>query len=164
MEKKFSCRTYFPLLVNAYSSTFKYTFYANQLVEIVVIKGGYDSGGGSLNASFDETCYNCKKLRKVLFGNNGAGIANSNLTETSFRGCTELEEISTISVHAGQRLNLSDSAKFRISCVEKIVDVSKVATEGKPSTITLHPDVYAQCTEELLAAAAAKNIIISTTE
>lgn len=137
-------------------------FSGNAIVEQINIKGGYDSGGGSINISLYTSFYNCKNLKRITFGN-GEASANMNVENNSFFGCSSLERISNFRLNQGGNiLNLSYSPKFEIDCIEKCVKQND--TFAKENSIILHPDVYSQCTEELLAAAAAKNIIISTTE
>lgn len=93
---------------------------------------------------------NCTKLKRVF---DEIQYFVDNLT---FQGCKALEDVR---LRVSGSANFTDSPHLSIESIEYMVNKS-LATG--PITITLHPDAYARVTEEILAAAAAKNITIAT--
>lgn len=155
-------RTYFPLVHpyhDAGGSNLSKTFYGNVMVQVVRIVGGYSYGG--IHAHLDNTFNGCTALRRVIFGD-GRGVGDLKCHAGSFAGCVNLERIDRFDFWTGgQTLDLSMAPKFQIDCIESCVN-SQTAHEGWSNTLILHPDVFAQCTEELMAEAATKYITITT--
>lgn len=100
--------------------------------------------------------YACKNLHTI----NGLLLSPSykQITSNAFKMCEKLKNVQIKNLNAD--IVFADSPLLSIESLTYIV---QNAANTTPITITLHPDVYAQCTDELLAAATAKNIIISTT-
>lgn len=93
---------------------------------------------------------NCTKLKRVF---DEIHYLKDNNT---FQGCKALEDVR---LRVSGSANFTDSPHLSIESIEFMVNKS-LATG--PITITLHPDAYARVTEDILAAAAAKNITIAT--
>lgn len=163
MAKLFLQRTYFPLTYPNYEAqavAFKQTFAYNTMVEAVNIKGGYYPG--NLHLHLRETFRGCKSLRRVIFGDGSSGRSNFKCDSLSFDGCVNLERIDRFAFWAGGNiLDLSMAPKFQIDCIESCVN--DAYSNDNNNTLVLHPDVYAQCSEELLSLAAEKQITIATT-
>ena len=104
---------------------------------------------------------NCPKLR-VIEGNIIAPFA---VVDSAFNLCSSLEEVRIIRL--SKSISFSDSPKLsRASFICLVAN----ATNTKPITITVHPDVYAKLTDEanaewhqVLIDAAAKDITFATT-
>lgn len=162
MRKQFYLRTYFPLQYAGYEAgagIFTKTFYYNKIVEVAHIKGGYSPGG--IHIALSDTFRGCTNLRRVMFGD-GNGWASIQCGATAFEGCTKLERIDKFSFWVGgQTLDLSMAPKFQIDCIETCV-AGNDSRKDLLNTLVLHPDVFAQCTEELMAKAATKYITITT--
>ncbi len=162
MRRQFYLRTYFPLQYAGYecvSAAFSKAFYYNNIVEVAHIKGGYSPGG--IHIPLSDTFRGCTNLRRVMFGG-GDGRASFQCGATAFEGCVNLERIDRFDFWTGfQTLDLSMAPKFQIDCIETCVNLNH-NREDWPNTIVLHPDVFAQCTEELMAKAATKYITITT--
>ena len=75
----------------------------------------------------------------------------------AFRLCLSLEEVRIKDL--AKSLNLESSPKLSLDSVDFMV---QNAANTSPITITLHTDVFAKLTGELLAAAAEKNITLTT--
>lgn len=93
---------------------------------------------------------NCPKLKRVF---DEIQYFVDNLT---FQGCKALEDVR---LRVSGSANFTDSPHLSIESIEYMVNKS-LATG--PITITLHPDAYARVTDDIFAAAAAKNITIAT--
>lgn len=93
---------------------------------------------------------NCTKLKRVF--------DEIHYLEDShtFQGCKALEDVR---LRVSGSIRLADSPRLSIESIEYMVN-NNLAT--KAITITLHPDAYARVTDNILAAAAAKNITIAT--
>lgn len=74
----------------------------------------------------------------------------------AFNNCYHLEYVKIRCL--GSSLSLKGCPKFDMDCLKYIVDNAI----GSDITITLHPDAYARVTDDIFAAAAAKNITIAT--
>ncbi len=158
MKPRMFARTYFTLLAPGYEgANFAETFLGNEIVEAVDIAGGYSSGG--IHIGLASTFKGCKRLRRVSFGG-GKGWGSIRCNTNAFAGCVNLERIDEFGFWAGdQTLDLSMAPKFEVDCIERAV---AAAGTQHQNAIILHPDVFAKCSPELLAAAAAKNITITT--
>lgn len=72
-----------------------------------------------------------------------------------------LEEVTVQIEYASNAVvSLQGSPNLSLASLQYMVDNSKNVTSA---TVTLHPDAYARLTEELIAAAAEKNIVFATT-
>ncbi len=118
-----------------------------RFLEEAIFKDGYYIGQAS------RAFYGCGKLRILSFPE------TSPITELSemFTSCVALEEL-TPPNFAGN-ISLSESSKLSLASIKRLIER---AAAGKGITITLHHDAYARVTDDILAAAAAKNITIAT--
>lgn len=97
---------------------------------------------------------NCESL-KYIYGTLVFG-SGSNLSGV-FEYCQSLEEVRIKNL--GKSLQIAQSPKLSLDSVAFMV---QNAANTSPITITLHTDVFAKLTGELLAAAAEKNITLTT--
>ena len=93
---------------------------------------------------------NCTKLKRVF---DEIHYLEDNNT---FQGCKALEDVR---LRVSGSIRFADSPRLSIESIEYMVN-NNLAT--KAITITLHPDAYARVTDDIFAAAAAKNITIAT--
>ena len=95
--------------------------------------------------------YGCRKLREIL--------TPIQLTDypIKFQECAALEWV--VFWQLSQNVDLRDSPLIRTDALAKTV---ADAANTSATTITLHPDAYARVTDDIFAAAAAKNITIAT--
>lgn len=102
---------------------------------------------------------NCKKLRKI----NGIIYPYSE-TELggAFINCYELEEVRVFNLC--RNISFADSPKLSLESISYMINKSFFGKQPSPITITLHPEAYARLTDELIAAAAEKQITFATTE
>ena len=158
MKPRMFARTYFTLLAPGYEgANFAETFLGNEIVEAVDIAGGYSPGG--IHIGLVSTFNGCKRLRRVSFGG-GKGWGSIRCNTNAFAGCVNLERIDEFGFWAGgQTLDLSMAPKFEVDCIERAV---AAAGTQHQNAIILHPDVFAKCSPELLAAAETKTITITT--
>ena len=100
---------------------------------------------------------NVRRIVPIIRDN---GVPNTNNNALGWNGafgnCTRLEYVKISRL--GSSLSLKGCPKFDMDCLKYIVDNAK----GSDITITLHPDAYARVTDDIFAAAAAKNITIAT--
>lgn len=97
---------------------------------------------------------NCEHLKYIY----GALAFTSNVNVSgAFDFCLSLEEVRIKNL--AKSLNLASSPKLSLDSVAFMV---QNAANTSPITITLHTDVFAKLTGELLAAAAEKNITLTT--
>ena len=94
----------------------------------------------------------CTKLRRI----EDVIYYNSEFI-TTFYHCYALEYLRLARIKYS--VDLSDCSKLSSDSVAYIV---ANADNTKAITITLHPDAYARVTDDIFAAAAAKNITIAT--
>lgn len=97
-------------------------------------------------------CFN-NALRKII----GAITAIGNL---NLNPLPALEDVTVKLINTTKTVSLQGSPNLSLASLQYMVDKSKDVTSA---TVTLHPDAYARLTEELIAAAAEKNIVFATT-
>lgn len=104
--------------------------------------------------------YGSNKLKEIK------GIYNLEL-DTSYKkhfyngieNCNTIERLKVINLF--KSIYLGNASNFNIDCVDFMVENAKTVDAGQ--TITLHPNVYAQVSDELFGKASNKNITIATT-
>lgn len=144
-------RTLFPIHATGTLHRLQNTFTHMENLEVLVIEKSWIAVNGAAWAfSY------CKKLREIK------GVIGIQLqggygpSENMFLDATALEEVR---VSTDQSLKFTSSPRLSLASVQYLV---ANARNAKAITITLHPDAYARVTEDILAAAAAKNITIAT--
>ena len=139
-------RTHLPRIGGAQAAIAGSTFYgclSIETVELINMKVG------------DYAFHNCRKLKRVCVNPPYAYSINS-ATHEAFTGCVALEEIRG-SIRENNPVSFADSPLLSIESIKHMIDH---AMNTAPITITLHPEAYARMTDELFAAAIAKNITI----
>lgn len=96
----------------------------------------------------------CKRLREIVGGILLA--ANAQIAD-AFNQCLSLEIVKLKNLAAD--ISLADSPKLRLDSIAYMVDN---ATNTAPITITLHAEAYVRLTDDLIAAAADKQISFAT--
>lgn len=105
----------------------------------------------------------CAKLREI----HGELKIHSQCTDWSyaFKNCVNLVSFKFILRYDFRKsvvISLSDSPLLSLETIEYLV--ANALAQSQPVSITLHPEAYARVTDEVFAAALAKNIVITTTE
>ena len=103
-------------------------------------------------ANCDGMFYNCYKLREILTP------IHLTTSPIKFPSCKALEWVVFWSL--SQNVDLRDSPLIRTDALAETI--AKAPNGSSGVTITLHPDAYARVTDDIFAAAAAKNITIAT--
>jgi len=119
--------------------------FADSSVEEVVMSGG----PGTLSAVGEKTFEFASRLRVIR------GYIQCYNIVPSFKGCVALEEVTLDSVR--KSVSFADSPNLSLASIARMVDSGSSGV-----TITLHATAFARLTEEILAAAATKNITITT--
>ena len=119
--------------------------FADSSVEEVVMSGG----PGTLSAVGEKTFEFASRLHVIR------GYIQCYNIVPSFKGCVALEEVTLSSVR--KSVSFADSPNLSLASIARMVDSGSSGV-----TITLHATAFARLTEEILAAAAAKNITITT--
>lgn len=114
--------------------------------------------GSFVRSDFFRAFYGCTKLRVLKFGY--TSVITGTFAE-AFAGCKALEDFTPPYFWASMKLY--DSPRLSVESLERII-ARATPPEGdtKGITITLHADAFARLTDELLAAAAEKNITLTT--
>ena len=114
--------------------------------------------GSFVRSDFFRAFYGCTKLRVLKFGY--TSVITGTFAE-AFAGCKALEDFTPPCFWASMKLY--DSPKLSVESLERII-ARATPPEGdtKGITVTLHADAFAKLTGELLAAAAEKNITLTT--
>ena len=120
-------------------------FLSSQVEEVYFING--------FAQKLEKTFYGCNKLKKITIPTNQP----IHSVYLPFVNCSALETI--VGLKTSVSLELTSSPKLSLDSVSEIV---RLAANSSPITITLHPDAYARVTDDIFAAAAAKNITIAT--
>lgn len=119
--------------------------FADSSVEEVVMSGG----PGTLSAVGEKTFEFASRLRVIR------GYIQCYNIVPSFKGCVALEEVTLDSVR--KSISFADSPNLSLASIARMVDSGSSGV-----TITLHATAFTRLTEEILAAAATKNITITT--
>lgn len=119
--------------------------FADSSVEEVVMSGG----PGTLSAVGEKTFEFASRLRVIR------GYIPCYNIVPSFKGCVALEEVTLSSVR--KSVSFADSPNLSLASIARMVDSGSSGV-----TITLHATAFTRLTEEILAAAATKNITITT--
>lgn len=93
------------------------------------------------------------RLRRIIGVTTAVGNLNLNPLPA-------LEDVTVKLIDTTETVSLQGSPNLSLASLQYMVDN---ANGVKPATVTLHPDAYARLTEELIAAAAEKNIVFATT-
>ena len=142
------CRTLLPLRLLTSSANLS-EFYSGCKAEIIRVTYGQTLWTSSLYAAFND----CTKLRRI----ENDIYCSVNSFVMAFRHCYALEYL-----HLGSlsySLDLSDCSKLSLDSISFLI---ANRSGSSAITITLHPDAYARVTDDIFAAAAAKNITIAT--
>lgn len=99
-------------------------------------------------------CQDCVKLRKIIGIINVSGC--SSLGKMFTGGLPLLESVKIMGLKTA--LDLSALPKLDMESLQYLIDNSKVTTSA---TVTLHADVYAKLTDEMIASATAKKITLA---
>ena len=143
------CRTLLPLQLVTSSANLA-EFYSGCKAEIIRVTYGQSLWVTTLFAAFND----CTKLRRI----ENDIYCSANSFAMAFRHCYALEYLHLGSIQYS--LDLSDCSKLSLDSISYIVTNASNGSSG--ITITLHPDAYARVTDDIFAAAAAKNITIAT--
>lgn len=130
------------------------TFYGcSNLETFMCYRPGMDEKWTSIKVRICSGMFsNCRKLREIL--------TPIKLTSypIKFKGCVALEWV--VFWDLSQNVDLKDSPLIRADALAETIAEAPNGSSGV--TITLHPDAYARVTDDIFAAAAAKNITIAT--
>lgn len=151
-------RALFPIKLSAWAfgqSNFSRRYFGCKELEEVVFLRDY---GSFVNNSFYRAFYDCLKLRVLKF--DYTSVATCTFGE-AFNNCYALEDFTPPCFW--RNIVLSDSPRLSVASLECII-ARATPPEGdtKGITITLHADAFARMTDEILSAAAAKNITLTT--
>ena len=124
-----TARTHRPILSYMLVSSGDNTFNG---ASFEVIEAGPISCGENL-------CRNCTLLRRINVYSINNNTQGQNLD--SWTGCSKLEDISFSAIYR-RSFSLKDSPLLSLATMQQIA--SKIAAEGEPFTVTVHPDVYAK--------------------
>ncbi|WP_418991855.1 collagen-like triple helix repeat-containing protein [Alistipes sp.] len=152
-------RATFAPLAGGYNETCDvYCAFYRSNIEIAVIASGVSNSADCFNG--------CQKLRAIYGYGISAGKRIDYLNVTNLAGyhalsmftnCPALERVNLMNVKAN--FNMVASSRLELACVEYMVENAANTTA---ITLTFHPQVYAQLSDELKTAAAAKNIALAT--
>ena len=147
------CRTLLATITYGSQEDYSAMYQFCRGLETIRIEGGYgkDAEVGVSNLYY--FCGGCNALREV-YGVFSLKTAN---VQTPTYGTPNLEGFYIKDLHGDLRM---DAPKWRLDCIEYAV---ANATNTSPITITLHPDAYARLTDELIIAAAEKQITFAST-
>ena len=132
-------------------------FQANKALEVAVLPQYYID---SVHTSkMRDTWNGCTKLREIK------NIIKAPQIQTNYDGfygtftnCDSLETVWLKQVY--DSVDFRHSPKLRIDCIRYLIEN---AANPNAMTLTLHPTAYARVTDELIAAAAEKQITIAST-
>ena len=142
------CRTLLPLIM-ATSTANLAELYMRCQAEVIRVTYEQSLWTGRLYAAF---AY-CTKLRRI---ETDIYITENSFT-MAFTNCYALEHLHIWGL--GYSLDLKDCSKLSLDSISFLI-ANRSGSSG--ITITLHPDAYARVTDDIFAAAAAKNITIAT--
>lgn len=141
-------RTMLPLTFDQWTIQSSYgLFLSSPLLEVVALKIRISDMRNMFS--------NCRKLRKI-YGYIYTAAQSASLTG-GFNGCEALEEVAIF--YLNQSISFSDSPRLSLKSIKFMVDNAR---NTAAITITLHPEAYARLTDELIAAAAEKQITFAT--
>ncbi len=142
------CRTLLPLIMATTTANLA-EFYSGCKAEIIRVTYGQSLWVSKLYAAFND----CTKLRRI----ENVIYCSANSFTMAFRHCYALEYLHLGAIQYS--LDLSDCSKLSLDSISFLI---ANRSGSSAITITLHPDVYARVTDDIFAAAAAKNITIAT--
>lgn len=147
-------KTLFPINTDSFLGT-NYLEAFTGCYNLVAVKFITASNYPIVNISSGQNMFkNCESL-KYIYGTLVFGSGSS--LSGVFEYCQSLEEVRIKNL--AKSLNLASSPKLSLDSLAFIVQNS---TNTSPITITLHADAFARLTDEILSAAAAKNITLTT--
>lgn len=150
-------RTYFPAIFMSYEGTFSVARMFRNQVNMVAcpgIFGGYGISGGRIWGNADQMFDGCTNLRIITNSMKFHAKSNAN----AFRDCIALEDIRLEGLN--RSISFSDSPSLNAASISYMI--AQALINNSPFTITLHPTAYARVTEEIFAAATAKQITIAS--
>lgn len=143
-----SPRALFP--INVYLGTISMILYANPNIEMLYFSGAHNN---SLVADINHCFGGAVKLKKIFGRLDISGVpANRDIGAAPM-----LEEIPIFNIK--QNLIMKGCPKLSLASLQRLVTNASNTTA---ITVTVHPDVFAKLTDELIAAAAGKNISFAT--
>ena len=152
--KNSKLRTTFPLRIGTPASSCSiWGMFSNSTkLETLAILGGIAYIKPML-AAFDR-CSSLRKIDGTLYVRDCSVVSDFN---NAFKGCTALEDVRISQL--GYDISFADSPLLSLGSISYLI---AQRAGSKTITITLHPDAYARVTDDIFAAAAAKNITIAT--
>ena len=145
-------RTTFPLRIGgSYTCNIQGMFSGSTKLETLVMSGLANIR--PMLSAF-ERCTSLRKIDGALYVRDcstASDIANA------FKGCAALEDVRIAALRCD--ISFADSPLLTIGSISPLI---AQRAGSNPFTITLHPDAYARVTDDIFAAAAAKNITIAT--
>ena len=151
MFRDLDVRTLFPITILEWTEC-NMMFMLMSRVKAIVFDGR--AVYGKTWARAFEGCENLEVIKGGILMQSATGAGGSG---GMFTGCKALKEVWLINL--SDDISLYASAMLSYDSIDYMVSN---AANTKPITITLHADAFAQCTPELLAKAAEKNITITT--
>ncbi|MCM1068249.1 MAG: hypothetical protein NC418_11820 [Muribaculaceae bacterium] len=162
LYRNFKGRTMFPITFHRSGGiglSAEYLCTYNCFIQVIA----FANSGGDAD-SFKNFALNCDNLHAVI------GLTLSRYTArpftNAFKGCRKLEHVWIRGVWAD--IDFSDSPLLSIASLEYMVansfNVDNAHGRTDSTTLTLHPSAYARLTDELIAAAAERQITFATTE
>lgn len=104
--------------------------------------------------NFFNCCHKLRKVNGVFYPTSSANIAGA------FNKCYALEEIRFFNLC--KSISFADSPNLSLESISYMIARSFYGKNPTPITITLHADAYARVTEDIFAAATAKQITIAS--
>lgn len=144
-------KAFFPIVSSGATST--YGMYSGQSKVRVVQLGQYNGRLSSSNAGY--MFYGCTSLEEIR----GRLELLTNDTSRTFTGCTSLREVRLRIGSQCSGVSLSDCPHLSPESIQWLID-DRLGSHD--ATITLHATAFARLTEEILAAAEAKFLTITT--
>ena len=146
------CRTLLTTITFGHREDYSAMYQFCSGLETIRIECGYGKDVAVSVSNLYYFCGGCYSLREV-YGVFSLQTANA---QTPTDGTPNLEGFYIKNLHGDLKM---DAPKWRLDCIEYAV---ANATNTGSITITLHPAAYARLTDELIAAAAEKNITFAT--
>ena len=151
--QKSTLRTTFPIRTSpSFNCDIRAMFSGSTKLETLVM-----SGGIAYIKPMPNAFQGCSSLRKIdgnLYVRDCSTVSDFTY---AFKGCAALEDVRISKLKVG--ISFADSPLLSIGSISYLIAQS---VNTNTLTITLHPDAYARVTDDIFAAAAAKNITIAT--
>lgn len=149
---KSKLRTTFPLRIGAsFTCNIQGMFSGSTKLETLVMSGLANIR--PMLSAF-ERCTSLRKIDGTLYVRDCSTASDLN---NAFKGCAALEDVRIAALRCD--ISFADSPLLSIGSISHVI---AQRSNTNTITITLHPDAYARVTDDIFAAAAAKNITIAT--